>query len=117
MQSGANTIADYTPTSADPDFIFAVDAGTGEFGFSPEGDDVAPRYKDNGGSCNTGAIDTTFACWDALTTTDRVIAQFPVANSPTGADMYIRFRTMLGANSGIVAGDYYATTTLTAVAL
>jgi hypothetical protein len=117
MQSGSNSIPDYTPATADPDFTFSVAAGTGEFAFSPEGDDIATRYRDNGSSCNTGGSDTAFACWDALSTVDRVVARSTVANHPAGSDLFIRFRTGLGANSNIVAGDYYATTTLTAVSL
>ena len=117
MQSGANTIADYTPSGANPDFTFSVAVGTGEFAFSPEGTDIATRYKDNGVSCNTGSGDTTLSCWDALTTTDRTISTRATGNHPSGIGTTIQFRTGLGANSGIVNGTYIATTTLTAFAL
>lgn len=117
MQSGANTIPDYTPSGANPDFTFSVAGGTGEFAFSPEGTDISQRYKDNGASCNTNSSDTALSCWDALTTSDRTIAERTTGNHPTGTNTTIRFRTGLGANSGIVNGTYIATTTLTALSL
>ncbi len=117
MKSGAQAIADYTPTGADPDFAFSVGANAGEFGFSPEGTDIAQRYKDNGSLCNTGSTDTSLSCWDALTTSARTIASRTSGNHPNGIVTTLRFRTGLSANSGIVNGDYYATTTLTAVSL
>lgn len=117
MQKGSDTIADYTPSGANPDFTFSVPGGVGEFGFSPEGTEIAARYKDDGAACNTGSGDTSLACWDALTTSARVIANRTSGNHPDGTATTLRFRTGLGANSGIVNGDYYATTTLTAVSL
>ena len=117
MKSGANSIADYVPGGAAPDFTFGIAPNTGTFGFSPEGTDIAQRYKDNGSACNTGSTDTSLACWDGLSTTARVIASKTSGNHPNGTQTTIRFRTGLGTNSGIPNGDYYATTTLTAVAL
>jgi len=117
MQSGANSIADYTPSGANPDFTFSVAVGTGEFAFSPEGTDIASRYKDNGALCNTGSGDTSLSCWDPLTTSDRTISSRTTGNHPNGINTTIQFRTGLGANSGIVNGTYIATTTLTAFAL
>jgi hypothetical protein len=117
MKSGANSIADYAPSGADPDFTFSIVANTGKFGFSPEGTDIAQRYKDNGSVCNAGSTDTSLSCWDGLSTTARVIASKTSGNHPNGTLTTIRFRTGLGANSGIPNGNYYATTTLTAVAL
>lgn len=117
MQSGANTIADYTPSGANPDFTFSVGVGAGEFAFSPEGTDIATRYRDDGISCNTSSGDTSLSCWDALTTSDRTISSRTTGNHPNGITTTIQFRTGLGANSGIVNGTYIATTTLTAFAL
>lgn len=117
MKSGANSIANYAPGGADPDFAFATVVNTGKFGFSPEGTDIAQRYKDNGSICNAGSTDTSLACWDGLTTTARVIASKASGNHPNGTLTTIRFRTGLGANSGVPNGDYFATTTVTAIAL
>jgi hypothetical protein len=111
------SIADYTPGGAAPDLTFSVPAGTGEFGFSPEGTEIDQRYLDNGSACNTGSSDTALSCWDAFTTSDRTIAGRTSGNHPNGTVTTIRLRVGLGANSGIIEGDYTATTTLTALAL
>lgn len=117
MKNGANSIADYAPGGADPDLAFGIVANTGKFGFSPEGTDIAQRYKDNGSICNAGSTDTSLSCWDGLSTTARVIASKTSGNHPNGTQTTLRFRTGLGANSGIANGLYTATTTLTAIAL
>lgn len=117
MQSSVGTIADYTPAGASPDFTFSVAAGTAEFAFSPEGADIAQRYKDDGASCNTGSGDTTLSCWDALSTSATTIAERSSGNHPDGTLTTIRFRVGVGVNAGVVEGFYTATTTVTAFAL
>lgn len=112
------TIADYTPAGANPDYTFSVPATTAEFGFSPEGTDIAQRYK-NGpfSTCNTGSADAVDRCWDALTTSDRTISSRTSANTPSGTATTIKFRLTLGSSNITVADTYTATTTLTAIAL
>ena len=117
MQSGANTIADYSTAGVDPDFTFTTGAGDAHLGFSPEGSDIPDRFKDNGASCNTGSGDTTLSCWDGLSTTNATIASASSSNSPTGATTTVQFRIGIGASASQAAGTYVATTTLTLIAL
>ncbi|MFM2374241.1 MAG: hypothetical protein RLZZ234_236 [Candidatus Parcubacteria bacterium] len=118
MQSATGvTIGNYVPSSADPDFTFAVPAGDERFGYSPEGVDIATRFKDNGVACNSGSGDTTLACWDGLTTSAAEFARRVSGNHPNGTDTVLNFRVGLGANAMIEEGIYYATTTITALPL
>ena len=71
MQKGADSIADYVPGGAQPDFTFTTTASNSHFGFSPEGIDIVTRYKDNGASCGVGSSDTSLSCWDGLSTSCR----------------------------------------------
>jgi hypothetical protein len=113
-----NTIADYVPGGADPDYAFTVAVGDERFGYSPEGTDIANRFKDDGiGTCGTGGNDTALSCWDGLTTTDAEFARRTSANHPSGSTTTIRFRVGLGSNAMVPEGTYYATTTITALPL
>ncbi len=116
LSSGANNFANYTPAAADPDFTFSLLATVAEFGFSPEGADIATRYRDNGATCNSGAGDTTDRCWDALTTTDRLIALRTTPNQSGGTATTIKFRAESGASNVQPAGSYTATATVTVLA-
>lgn len=118
MQSaGGDIIADYQAAGADPDFSFTVGTSEAFLGISPEGTDVVSRYRDNGATCNTGNGDTVNACWDALSTSPQNIATSGTANHPTGQNTVLRFRVGIGANANQPAGEYYATTTITALTL
>lgn len=117
MQSGANTISDYSPSGAAPDFSFSTGAGQARFGFSPEGADIASRYKDNGAACNTGSSDASLSCWDGVSTTPITIATRSSANHPNGTATTIRFRVGIGGSVSQAPGTYTATTTVTLVAL
>lgn len=117
LQSDASSIPDYAPAGANPDFAFAVTAGLASFGFSPEGTDIAARFKDNGAACNTGSGDTSLACWDGLSTTDEVIAERTTANHPAGTETTLNFRVGVGLGANVLEGIYTATTTVTALAL
>lgn len=116
MQSGANSIADYSATSTS-DFTFTIGTTDALFGFTPEGVDIVQEFLDDGGNCNTGSTDTALACWDGLATSSRVISEGVGANHPSGATTTVNFRVGLGGNSGVVAGVYTATTTVTALPL
>ncbi len=118
MQSpDGDTIPNYTPAGADPDYAFLVSTGEAYFGFTPEGADIPVRYQDSGGVCGVSGSDTTAACWDGLSTTPREIARSASPNHPTGTATTIRFSVGLGANAPVPAGTYYATTTVTALSL
>lgn len=117
MQMGAETIADYVPTaSPNPDRIFSFTATEAYFGFAPYGGDAVTRYQNNGSVCNIAGASTVETCWDGLATTERLIASGG-ANQPTGATTTIYFRVGVGSNKTVIAGDYIATTTLTALPL
>lgn len=116
LVSGSNSFADYTPISSDPDFTFNVASTDSEFGFSPEGTDIVARYLDDNGSfCNSGGSSNSNTCWDPLMTTNRTISQSAGPNTPSGTATTIKFRAVSGASHFQPAGDYIATTTLTAL--
>ncbi len=118
MQSADNDIVgDYQTAGVDPDFTFTIPTGSAVFGFSPEGADIVDRYRDLAGVCNAGTGDTTNACWDALSTSGEDIAMSASANHPSGENTVVRFRLGIGANANQPADEYYATTTITALAL
>jgi hypothetical protein len=116
MTKGADSIADYVP-GGDPDFSFITTAGDSHFGYSPEGQNVVARFKDNGASCNNGLLETTLACWDGLDTALEQISRGSAANTPNGATTTINFRVGVGSGVAQAAGIYTATTTLTALSL
>lgn len=117
MQKGGDSIADYAPSGAAPDFSFTTDATDSHLGFTPEGVDIVSRYKDNGATCNTGGVDTSLSCWDGLSTTDRTIVSRTSANHPTGSTTTVHFRVGVGGSVYQAPGTYTATTTITALPL
>ncbi len=117
MQSGLNTLADYAPAGANPDYNFTTTATDAHFGYSPEGVDVVQRFLDNGAVCNSGSGNTSFSCWDGLSTSSEIIAQSTEANHPLGTPTTIRFRVGVGGGAQPAPGLYIATTTVTAVPL
>lgn len=114
MQNGVNTIADYVPVGADPDISFITTANDVHFGFSPEGTDVTSRWLNNTSACNIGTNSTALKCWDGLSVTDKMVAQGS-SNQPSGATTTLHFRVGSGGGIPVIAGDYFATTTLTAL--
>ncbi len=118
MQSGANSISDYTPASSIPDFSFTTTGPESHLGFSPEGVDLVQRWLNSVGNvCNTGSLDTSLSCWDGLSTSPAVMAVGAGSNHPSGATTTVNFRVGIGSNAGVIAGVYTATTTVTALPL
>jgi hypothetical protein len=117
MQKGVDSISDYTPVGANPDLTFITDPTDSQFGYSPEGVDIVARYKDDGVSCGTGSGDTSLACWDGLSTTDRTVASRTSANHPNGSTTTLNFRVGVGGSVSQPPGMYIATTTITALPL
>ena len=118
MQKGADSIADYVPGGANPDFTFTTDATDSHLGYTPEGADITSRYKDNGAACGTGGTaDALLSCWDGLATTERTIASRTTANHPQGSTTTINFRVGVGGSVFQAPGLYTATTTVTALPL
>jgi hypothetical protein len=118
MQKGGDTIADYAPVGADPDFGFTTTAVDAHLGYSPSGVDIATRFKDNGvDTCNLGGNDTALSCWDGLSTIAETVARRTSANHPLGSTTTLNFRVGVGGSVGLPSGTYTATTTLTALPL
>jgi hypothetical protein len=115
MQSAQDSIADYAPAGAVPDYEFALAPTDAVFGFTPEGSDIALRYQDSGGVCGVAGGDTLSRCWDGLSTSSVKIAQGAGANHPNGATTTLRFAVGLGGMIAVPPGIYVATTTLIAV--
>ncbi len=113
---GGDSIADYNE-GADPDFTFSTAAGEAHLGYTPEGVDITQPFLDDTGSCNSGATDTSLACWAGLATTTTAIAEGAGSNHPSGATTTVHFRVGLGSSANILSGDYTATTTVTALPL
>lgn len=118
MQSGANSIADYVPGGASPDYNFTIGASDAYFGFSPEGSDIVQRFLDNGSTCNEPAgSDTADKCWDGLSTSPVNIAVGSGSNHPAGVETSIQFKVGIGGAVVQPVGSYIATTTVTAISL
>ncbi len=117
MQKGGDTIADYEPVAApNPDISFITGSGDAHFGFSPFGTDVVVRYQNDSSFCNVSGSSTIESCWDGASTTPITIAQ-GTDNHPNGATTTIYFRVGIGGTATVPAGEYVATTTLTALPL
>lgn len=116
MQNGPNTIPNY-PINGTPDFTFTTPAASARFGFSPEGVDIPSAFKDNGIVCGIGTGDTPAACWSGIPTTTLTVATSHSANQPAGATTTLQFKLEVTAGAGVFAGEYTATTTLTALTL
>lgn len=117
LKSALDSLADYTPAGADPDYNFTNPSTNSSFGFSPEGTEVISRYKDNGLACNTGTSETTGKCWDGLSTTPKVIAGSSTSNQPAGATVTTRFRAESGVDHIQTSGVYNVTIVATATTL
>jgi hypothetical protein len=109
---------DYTP-GAGPDYVWQVDATKAEFGFTPEGNDIVTKFRDNGAdTCNTGTLDTPDACWYNFvsSTPGELIAHSAVSNHPTGVATTVKVEAQSNSSHLQEAGTYQATITVTALA-
>lgn len=117
LKSANDSIADYVPSGADPDYDFTNLPANSSFGFSPEGTEAVARFKDNGSVCNTGTLETTSKCWDGLSTTPKVIAGSTSSNMPSGSVIPVRFRAESGEDHIQTSGQYNVTVVVTATTL
>ena len=117
MRSGNNSINDYVPVGAVPDFLFTTNSTQKHFAYSPQGADIALRFQDSGGVCGVAGSDTSGRCWDGLSITPVEIARRSSSNHPLGATTTILFSVGVGGNVGVPPGQYIATTTVTALPL
>jgi len=109
------SFANYTENSAGvPDYEWSVASDNAEFGFSPKGTDIAPRFKDNGiDTCSTGSNQTPGKCWYKLIASDLIIASSAAANNPSGTVTTINFQTQ-SVSHFLNPGLYTAVITFTA---
>jgi hypothetical protein len=117
LKSAQDVVDDYIPAGANPDYNFVNPSNTSSFGFTPEGADIAPRFKDNGSVCNTGSSDTASKCWDSLSTIPKQIVNRTTSNIPSGSVTTLRLRAESGVDHVQTSGAYSATITVTAVTL
>jgi len=111
------SFADYTPSGADPDYTFSNISTASSFAFTPEGADISSRYKNSGATCAIGSGDTSNACWDGLSTSNKTIAVRNSPNTPLGTVTTIKFRAESGSSHVQDDGIYTATTTITVLSL
>ncbi len=122
---GGNNFSDYTPTTPAMPEIWSVDSGQSQFGYSLydlAGGDVSDGdwgTADDCGNTTTGDPDGPGGAeqlYDALTTSNRMVAQRTERTSETGSDIVFCFAA--GTNDGLVEfGAYQAPIVVTAIAL
>ncbi|MEK7535455.1 MAG: hypothetical protein AAB590_00345, partial [Patescibacteria group bacterium] len=117
LTSSGSSFANYTKSGSVPDFSWSVPSNTSEFGFTPSGADIAGDFVDNGTVCGQGASDNSGTCWDAITTSNVLIARKSGSNHPTGIGTTVYFRAEAGSSASQLLGSYSALITLTAIAL
>ncbi len=117
LKSATDSLDDYVPVGADPDYDFINADTASSFGFTPEGTEASSRYLDNGFSCNIGVQETPGKCWDGLSTIPKTVAQNSSANVPSGSTATVHFRAETGANHIQSSGDYNVTIVATATTL
>lgn len=117
LKSAVDSLDDYVPAGANPDYNFTNAANASSFGFSPEGTEAISRFKDDGVSCNTGSLETVGKCWDGLSTTPKTMAGSTTSNMPSGGTATVRFRAESGANHIQTSGQYNVTVVVTATTL
>lgn len=114
LTSAGSNFANYTPATSDPDYTWSVASTDSEFGFTPEGPDIYPRFKDNGSNaCNTGSSDTADRCWDSVLTSLKPIAYKSTGNHPSGTNTTVKVRAESGSSHIQPDGNYTATVQVT----
>lgn len=117
LKSATDSLADYTPAGANPDYNFTNATDSSSFGFSPEGSETISRFRDNGSQCNAGLGETSGKCWDGLSTTPKVVSGNVSSNMPSGGVSTVRFRAETGVNHIQTSGRYNVTIVATATTL
>ena len=118
--SSTNNIPAYvSSTPGIPDFTFTAPLHSARFGYNVNAttsSDVAPLFRNNGSTCNSGSTTNSSNCWLAATTTAVTIINRNSPTPTTGATTTLTFQVQITSNpSPIIPNDtYIATTTLTA---
>jgi hypothetical protein len=116
MQKGSDSIADYDDGGT-PDTTFTYGPTEAVFGYTVDGVDTSFYFLEFAGICGASGTDLADTCWAGLDTVAQTVAESTSANHPNGATTTIHFRVGIGANAGVIAGEYVATTTITALPL
>lgn len=115
LMSGSYSFANVLTPGNVPVFQWQIPATTTAFGFTPEGSDIAFKYKDNGVSCDQIAgSDTAYRCWDYFSTSLGLVGQSATANYPAVATTTLNIRAESGTQNLQPAGTYTSTITVTA---
>ncbi len=121
--NSSNSIPALVPSSGTtPDFAFSsVAANKAYFAYTVEASttsDVSSLFKDNGTTCNTGALDTANSCWLNASSSAVTIINRSSQTTNSGATTTLKFRVVMSANPSPTIPDdtYVATTTVTATA-
>ena len=122
LQFGSYVFDDYDTGIADattsPTYDWSIANSSSEFGFTPEGNHIVQKFKDNGSNlCDIGSNETTDKCWHNLSTSEENIAQSTSPNHPSGTATTIKFRAQSGVNHVQEEGTYTAKISVTAVTL
>jgi hypothetical protein len=117
--SASTAIVNYGTTSV-PTYNFYTGSSSAVFGYSVNASttsDVAPAFKNDGTSCNTGSTVTQYACWQGATSTSnfRIINRSVAAT--TSATTTLTFKVYIPNNPSpaVTSDTYTATATLTAL--
>lgn len=114
---GSSVIDNYPGPTVNLDYNFTYGAAEAVFGFTVEGEDIRTIFEDNGSSCNVGTSNTPNSCWRLIRATSDRFAINQNANHPSGATTTLKFRVGIGSGANVESGEYYATTTVTALPL
>lgn len=116
LKNSSDSFGNYSPGGSVPDYTWSVAVNASEFGFSPEGADVASTYLDNGSACGVGSSERTDRCWDGFSTTNKTIASRASNNTPSGTITTVKLQAEVTAGRSQTVGAYSTTLTATALA-
>ena len=109
---GLDTIENYGTTSPDYDMVIAPSLSG--FAYSVSSTNQVAAFNNDGGSCGSGSnrsVDQCFTMHGTPTSNFTIVDSSAVA---TDEETQIGFKVIVAPSSGVVNGEYVATTTLTA---
>lgn len=112
MRSDTALLSNYSTIA--PEYMFMTGATDAHFGFSVHGSDVTDQFRTDGSACGAGSAVRGY-CWQGLPTEPVVVAEGSGNNAPFGAETEVLYRVGIGNQTVQAAGDYVATTIITAL--
>ncbi len=115
--STSSFFANYTTaTSTSPDYYWNIPMSQSAFGFTADGPDIVPFFRDNGSACNQATdAATPETCWAPLKTTNTNLSYTTFANDLAGgSDTVLEFMAESGPDNIQAAGVYQALVIITA---